>query len=302
MAAEIIFDPDSPLREAWEEKYEDRLSSEAVWSRLSVIVLHDLVQYSGVYDALGKRSRDRLDRRVELALDPTLPPTPKEQRRANEGYCDTIPLHLLPVVAAGAGILSVVERYSKSALPGHGAVAARLDEFGRRLDLANAVDDEVDEVEYALLDPQLRTGQRTLRRSDEPSTYIIPTDDLLEAYEATAALDGTHAEYEKFRVMKSVSELAPRPMTLADQRARAMQTFMASQLFHNGDVQLVMLERHARFLPNGPHTFRIEVTHPYKQLYEDEPNMWVNYMDGGDYPGRFIANNPLHELVEASRV
>lgn len=288
--------------------------AERNWRRLGRTVFHDMVQTSGLYDELNGRQRRILDRRNELALDPSTPLTRREIRRANQGHVSGVPLHLLPVILVAAGpimgfeaAMKFGEKYAGSGKPGSKLVRKQLDNVEHKLTKSEVVTSRqnVDEVLYSSLRPHLNVGHHALRLAsfDEPTDYIINLAQFTDTAQEAASRDGTFEKLEEYRSFDDFNSVAPHPMSFNDRLRHASGVFMQSPLLKNGDLFWVGQKHRVDYSPNGPTTFHLRVTNPYGP--EDEETRISQQLNASmpDFPApRVLEPNPFDELLLSSRV
>lgn len=296
--------PGDPNEEAWKQKEQDDLDSFRNWTRLSRIVLTDFFHESGLYQELSRGQQSKLNRLNQLAINPELPLTRKEVRRQKHANDDGLPiwsLPLLPVIIASAKSLDLVEKYSKTSKPGSGIVAEKIKKYENYLNLSEAIENEYLDVRSCALMPEIRLGEAALNLSSEPSEYLVSMNELLEAAEEAASIDGTNAKFENKGRNNIFTELSPTLHTRKDQRARAAEVFMNSRLLNNRELYIIKRERRAEFLPDGNERFRIHTSLPYENLFQGR-DLTQDYQPRINiYADKLLNPDPIYELLSDSR-
>ncbi|MCA9309358.1 hypothetical protein KC973_03205 [Candidatus Saccharibacteria bacterium] len=293
-----------------ERRRADAKEAEHNWYRLAQLALSDLFHESGLYDGLSRSQKKQLNRDTYLALHPDAKRTRREKRNMNRHYEPGFPLWSIPILLAVGGAalgFEVLEKYAQTGKLGSKTINHISDREKMHATLNEALNKELSGVVVSALQPEWRASGVALVESQEPTDYVIAIDDLLGAAEAEMTKSGANAEMQRARVLSAFyAEFAPNPLTLQDQRVHAAATFLGSNLLRDGKLANTRLERHAQYLADGPSTFRLRVTHPYTELYENAPDLGdlthTYEHRPGAYADELVDPDPVVELVKSSRV
>ncbi len=256
------------------------------WDCMTKLVVGSLYRETGIYDTLDKEWRKRADREDYLAANPAAPLTRREIR---ESYVPPFsPFSILYSIAVGA---HSGRKISKK--------AEKINELRRNVEAGTNI---------STLRPEGLVGRMalSLTRPGETGYFAVDTGEMLEAMEASDPLErgeGVAAEIEE--LLRTFTTLAPRPMSLLDQRAFAANVFMGSRMLNEPGTEnaldRIVGPQLIEYVAADPHTLGIRISDSHLPHYESKYRPELLEESDKSSSATFVAL-PLLELVEASRI